>query len=90
MLQCWQKCQYKVMTLYAKRSSLVKLWSRGREELRKYLLSFSHSQRKKRASRCSELGYRREASGEANPDKQASLSDPDPFFHSVIIHSKRF
>ena len=71
-------------------SSLLKLWSRGREELRKYLVSFSHSQRKKRASGCSELGYRREASDEASPDKQASLSDPDPFFHYIIIHSKRF
>ena len=71
-------------------SSLLKLWSRGREELRKYLVSFSHSQRKKRASRCSELGYRREASDEASPDKQASLSDPDPFFHYIIIHPKRF
>ena len=34
----------------------------------------------KRAFRCSELGYRREARGEASPDKRASLSDPDPFF----------
>lgn len=77
------------MTLYAnvRESSLVKLWSRGGEELRKYLLSFSHSQPKRRASRCTELGYRREASGEASPDKQASLSDPDPIFHSIhIVH----
>ena len=63
-----------------RKSSLVKLWSRGREELRKYLLSFSHSQRMKRAFRCSELGYRREARGEASPDKQASLSDPLSLF----------